>query len=49
MNTWTLVLTLLLTLGVAAGWLSKRLPPSGWTALALALVPLGGLGLTGMF
>jgi hypothetical protein len=49
MNPWVLFPVLMLALGTAAGWLSRRLPPSGWAALALTAVPLGGAGLMALF
>jgi hypothetical protein len=49
MNTWVLLPILMLALGAAAGGLSRRLPLSGWAALALTALPLGGAGLMGLF
>jgi hypothetical protein len=49
MNPWVLFPILFLALGAAAGWLSRRLPLSGWAALALAAVPLAGAGWTALF
>jgi hypothetical protein len=46
LDIWTLALIVLLALGAVAGWLSRRLPLSGWSALGLAVVPLGGMALT---
>jgi hypothetical protein len=44
-----LFLIVLLALGAGAGWFARRRPLSGWAALALAAVPLGGVGLTALF
>jgi hypothetical protein len=44
MNPWVFFPILMLALGAVAGWFSRRLPLSGWAALAIAAASLSGLG-----